>query len=117
MQKRAEYSIIIYWYDYNYAKGRVILMDLEMVKYLAELSKLEFSDEELAKTAGEMTDIIDLMDTVKEIDITYDAVKDNHNVYLNDLRQDVCAASMPTEGILQNAVNSEKCFVVPKVVE
>ncbi len=40
-------------------------MDLNMVKYLAELSKLEYSDKELAATAEQMTDIIDLMDTVK----------------------------------------------------
>ncbi len=92
-------------------------MDLEMVKYLAELGKLEFSDKELEKTADEMTDIINLMDTVKEIDITYDAFKDNHNVYLNDIREDVSATSMETKKVLQNAVNSNNCFVVPKVVE
>ena len=92
-------------------------MDLDMVKYLAELSKLEYSEGELAKTANEMTDIIDLMDTVKEIDITYDDLKDNHDVYLNDLREDVQAESMPTSKVLQNAVNTNNCFVVPKVVE
>lgn len=92
-------------------------MDLEMVKYLAELGKLEFSDEELAKKANEMTDIINLMDTVKEIDITYDALKDNHDVYLNDLREDVAQESLDTSKVLQNAVNSNNCFVVPKVVE
>ncbi|MGN0622691.1 MAG: Asp-tRNA(Asn)/Glu-tRNA(Gln) amidotransferase subunit GatC [Oscillospiraceae bacterium] len=92
-------------------------MDLEMVKYLAELGKLEFSEDALEKTANEMTDIIDLMDTVKEIDITYDALKDNHDVYLNDLREDVSAPSMDTKKVLQNAVNSNNCFVVPKVVE
>lgn len=88
-----------------------------MVKYLAELGKLEFSQEELKKVSEEMTDIIDLMDTVKEIDITYDAIKDNHYVYLNDLREDVAAESMPTPKVLQNAVNTNNCFVVPKVVE
>lgn len=92
-------------------------MDLEMVKYLAELGKLEFSEEELAKKAHEMTDIIDLMDTIKEIDISYDALKDNHNVYLNDLRKDTAKESFATEKVLQNAVNSNNCFVVPKVVE
>ena len=71
-------------------------MDLNMVKYLAELSKLEYSDKELAATAEQMTDIIDLMDTVKEIDITYDDLKDNHDVYLNDLRKDEVIESMPT---------------------
>lgn len=88
-----------------------------MVKYLAELGKLEFSDDEIAKKAEEMTDIINLMDTVKEIDISYDALKDNHDVYLNDLREDVVKDSLATEKVLQNAVNSNNCFVVPKVVE
>jgi aspartyl-tRNA(Asn)/glutamyl-tRNA(Gln) amidotransferase subunit C len=92
-------------------------MDLEMVSYLSKLGKLTFSEEELKKKAEEMTSIIEIMDTVKEIDITYDALADNHNVYLNDLREDVSAPSMATEKILQNAVQSNNCFVVPKVVE
>ena len=92
-------------------------MDLNMVKYLAELSKLEYSDKELAATAEQMTDIIDLMDTVKEIDITYDDLKDNHDVYLNDLRKDEVIESMPTSKVLSNAVNTNIFFVVPKVVE
>ncbi len=98
-------------------KGQGYFMDLEMVKYLAELGKLEYSDSELEKTAEEMTDIINLMDTVKEIDITYDALKDNHDVYLNDLREDISAPSMETSKVLQNATNFNNCFVVPKVVE
>ncbi|CDA73207.1 asp-tRNAAsn/Glu-tRNAGln amidotransferase C subunit [Ruminococcus sp. CAG:579] len=92
-------------------------MDLEMVKYLAELGKLEFTDEALAKTADEMTDIIELMDTIKDFGLEYDALKDNHNVFLNDLRKDEKLPSMSTEKVLQNAVNSDNCFVVPKVVE
>lgn len=64
-----------------------------------------------------MTNIIEIMDTIKEIDIKYDALADNKNVYLNDLREDASEPSMPTQKILQNALNSEDCFVVPKVVE
>ncbi len=92
-------------------------MDLEMVSYLSKLGKLSFTDEELQKTAEEMTGIIEIMDTVKEIDVVYDAFADNKNVYLNDLREDTSEASMATGKILQNAENSENCFVVPKVVE
>lgn len=88
-----------------------------MISYLAELGKLHFSSEEMEQMAKDMTSIIAIMDTVKEIDITYDAEADNKNVYLNDLREDVNAPSFPTEKILQNAVNDESCFVVPKVVE
>lgn len=92
-------------------------MDLEMVKYLAELGKLEFTDEELKKASEDMTSIIELMDTVKEIDVTYDPILDNKNVYLNDLRTDEKAESLETSKILQNAKNQQNCFVVPKVVE
>ena len=88
-------------------------MDLEMVSYLSRLGKLSFTEEELKKTAEEMTNIIEIMDTIKEIDIKYDALADNKNVYLNDLREDASEPSMPTQKILQNALNSEDCFVVP----
>ncbi|WP_028509802.1 Asp-tRNA(Asn)/Glu-tRNA(Gln) amidotransferase subunit GatC [Ruminococcus sp. NK3A76] len=92
-------------------------MDLNTVKYLADLSKLEYTDEKLTKTASEMTSIMELMDTIKDIDISYDAYKDNHNVFLDGLRRDEVMPSMPTEKVLSNAVNSKNCFVVPKVVE
>ncbi len=92
-------------------------MDIEMVRHLSDLGKLTFTDGELEKVAKDMTGIIEIMDTIKEIDISYDPIKDNHNVYLNGLREDRAMDSFPTEKILQNAVNSENCFVVPKVVE
>ncbi len=92
-------------------------MDIEMVRHLSDLGKLTFTDGELEKVAKDMTGIIERMDTIKEIDISYDPIKDNHNVYLNSLREDRAMDSFPTEKILQNAVNSENCFVVPKVVE
>lgn len=117
-----------------------------MVQYLAKLSKLSFSDEELQSMANDMTSIIEVMDTVKEMDVKYDAMK-NQNVYINDLRpeikddypshptdveevkkdsrnnflnelrEDINKDSFSTEKILQNATNSNDCFVVPKVVE
>ncbi len=88
-----------------------------MISYLAELGKLHLTPEEMEKMAVEMTSIIEIMDTVKEIDVEYDALADNKNIYLNDLREDVKADSFPTDKILQNALNDENCFVVPKVVE
>lgn len=117
-----------------------------MVQYLAKLSKLTFSDEELKSMADDMTSIIEVMDTVKEMDVSYNAMK-NQNVYINDLRpeikddypshpvdvkeikknsrnnflnelrEDFSKESFPTKKILQNATNSNSCFVVPKVVE
>lgn len=82
-----------------------------MVSYLSKLGKLSFTDEELKKTAEEMTSIIEIMDTIKEIDVEYNALADNKNVYLNNLREDESEASMPTEKILQNAVNSQTALL------
>ena len=92
-------------------------MDLEMVSYLSKLGKLNFTEEELKKAAEDMTSIINIMDTIKDFDIAYDPFADNKNVYLKDLRVDESEPSMETEKILQNSTNSNKCFVVPKVVE
>ncbi len=92
-------------------------MELDMVRYLSKLAKLDFTDEELEQAVGDMTSIIGIMDTIKDIDITYDPYKDNHNVYLEDLRKDEPMPSLPTDKLLQNAVNQDGCFVVPKVVE
>jgi len=86
-------------------------LDLQMIAYLAELGKLHFTKEEMEQMASEMTSIIEIMDTVKEIDIQYDAYADNKNVYLNDLREDIKEDSFPTEKILQNAVN-DGCRII-----
>ena len=48
-----------------------------MIAYLAELGKLRFTEDEMEKMAAEMTSIIGIMDTVKEIDVEYDAYADN----------------------------------------
>lgn len=92
-------------------------MDLKMVSYLAELGKLEFTEDELKNVAKDMTGIINLMDTIKEIDVTYDPYKDNKNIYINDLREDKAQPSMETKKVLSNAENVRNCFYVPKVVE
>ena len=54
---------------------------------------------------------------MKKLRVGVIGIGDISNVYLNNLREDESEASMPTEKILQNAVNSQNCYVVPKVVE
>lgn len=97
--------------------GRMITMDLQMAEYLSKLGMLNFNPRELEQVAADMTGILEIMDTIREIDISYDPLADNKNVFLRDLRQDETRPSMAAEDILRNAVHSEGCFVVPKVVE
>lgn len=92
------------------------MFDLNLTAHLAELSKIAFTDEELKQMTLEMSDIVALMDKVKEIDSalpTYsiEAVK------YNNLRKDEIKDSFETEKILENAKNKKNSsFVVPKVV-
>jgi aspartyl/glutamyl-tRNA(Asn/Gln) amidotransferase C subunit len=92
-------------------------MDLQTFNNTAELGKLAFSETERNELLADMTEIIGIMDSIRELDITYDPVLDNKNVYLPDLRTDGAEASFETAKMLENAVHSENCFVVPKVVE
>jgi aspartyl/glutamyl-tRNA(Asn/Gln) amidotransferase C subunit len=92
-------------------------MDIEVFNAVAELGKLTFSDSERDELLADMTDIIGIMDTVKDADLVYDPLRDNKNVYINELRKDAAEDSFPTEKILQNARSMDNCFVVPKVVE
>lgn len=92
------------------------MFDSEMTKHLAELSKLSFSDAELEKVTGEMSDIIELMDRVKEIDPKLETFA-LPAVEYSMLRKDTARESFDTEKILENAkAVKDNAFVVPKVV-
>ena len=92
------------------------MFNSELTRHLAELSKIEFTDEELQKMTNDMTDIIAIMDKVCEFDnskppYALDAVD------YNDLRVDEHTDSYPTDKITSNAKNvKNNSFVVPKVV-
>ncbi|MDR0946136.1 MAG: Asp-tRNA(Asn)/Glu-tRNA(Gln) amidotransferase subunit GatC [Ruminococcus sp.] len=92
-------------------------MDIQTFENVAELGKLTFSEEERGTLLADMNEIVLIMDTVKDVDITYDPILDNRNRYLDSLREDISAPSFETEKILSNAKASDGCFTVPKVVE
>ena len=92
-------------------------VELKTIQHLCELSKLNYDEAGLEKVMGEMGDIIDLMDTIKTFDLTYDDTKDNNSISLSEVREDVPQPSFPTEKLLSNAENRDNCYVVPKVDE
>ena len=92
------------------------MFDVEMTKHLAELSKLTFTEEELKKATAEMTDIIALMDRVKETDPTLETYA-LPAVEYKDLRDDISRESLDTDKIVKNAkAVKDNAFAVPKVV-
>ena len=94
-------------------------IDRTALDHIAELSKLSFTDEESEVMAEQMGDIITLMDTIRDIDVTYDDTKDKNEITYNMLREDKAGESFPTEKLLQNAVTGgdEDCYVLPKMME
>lgn len=92
-------------------------MEVKTIQHLCELSKLNYDEAGLEKVMGEMSSIIELMDTIKSFDLTYDDTKDNNIIRFEETREDVAQPSFPPEKLLANAENTEGCYVVPKVVE
>lgn len=94
-------------------------IDKAALDHIAELSKLSFADEESEKMIEQMSDIITLMDTIREIDIQYDDTKDNNQIAYSQLRDDRAKESFPAEKLLSNAQTGGDgdCYVLPKMME
>ncbi len=93
------------------------MLTKEAVERVAHLSRLEFSEEELEKQFEQLGSIIDMMDSLSEIDTT-DVTPLNHVMDIqNVFRQDDVHESMGVEKVLSNAPSeNENMFQVPKIV-
>lgn len=92
------------------------MFDTKLTAHLAELSKLEFTPEELDQITGEMDAIVALMDTVADADVDQEFAAVDATA-LAELRADEPRASMDRADILANAKEgTDTCFKVPKVV-
>lgn len=93
------------------------MLTKEAVERVAHLSRLEFSEEELEKQFEQLGSIIDMMDSLSEIDTT-DVAPLNHVMDVqNVFRQDDVHESMGVEKVLSNAPSeNENMFQVPKIV-
>ena len=90
----------------------------ELVDYVSTLSRLRLPQEEKAKMAGELEQIVTYMDTLNTLDT--DGVEPMSHAFpvVNVFREDEVKPSMERELILKNAPKQkEDCFLVPKTVE
>lgn len=90
----------------------------EDVIYVADLARLEFSDEELEKYVEQLGAILEYEDKLNELD-TAGVVPTAHVLPVkNVLREDVVTPSLAREKALMNAPSQDQgCFSVPKVLE
>ena len=88
------------------------------LKNLAELSRLELSEEELLKYQKEMADIIALMDTIADSEFSYEPKDEKNAVFFSSLRKDEAKGFDSKEKIIDNGPETfENMFVVPKTIE
>lgn len=88
------------------------------LKLLCELSKLHLSEDELLEYGKEMTDIINLMDTIGDSDFEYSLIDMTNAVPFSALRADKIEAFDNMDGIVKNGPETiENQFVVPKIVD
>ncbi|MBQ7339876.1 MAG: aspartyl/glutamyl-tRNA amidotransferase subunit C [Clostridia bacterium] len=91
-------------------------MKLDEIKMSADLSKLEFSEEELLGFASEFDEIDEVIKRVEGVscDVEYKIPVKEYA----DLKEDVVEPSYSREEILKNAPRKDSIsFILPKVVE
>ena len=87
------------------------------VIHVANLARLELSEESIDKFAGQISQILDHVDSLKRID-TQGVSATSHAISLtNAFRDDDMAESADRDRCMANAPESEEgSFVVPKII-
>ena len=92
-------------------------VSIKDVKYIAELARLEFAEEDLERLAGEMNDILAYMDKLNELPT--DGVEPMTHVLdvKNVFRKEGVAQRISHDEALKNAPEADgEYFRVPKVI-
>jgi aspartyl-tRNA(Asn)/glutamyl-tRNA(Gln) amidotransferase subunit C len=90
------------------------MIDRAQVLHVARLARLELTDEEVERFSGELSKVLDHIETIEELDL--DGVEPTSHVIdlVNALRPDEPEPSLPVEKALEQAPDpSEAGFRVP----
>ena len=91
-------------------------MDIKQLEHLADLSKLEFSTEELQQFNENFENLINLVEKVRTCDACGE--RKLNIISMDDLRDDVVIPSTNVETLLKNSPESKKdSVVVPRIME
>ncbi len=96
----------------------VVRLTEDEVNYIANLSRLHLSDAERDRAAGELSQILDSFEKLKELDTEGVEPTDHVLPVVNVLRADKSRPGLSTQAALQNAPEqAANMFQVPRVVE
>lgn len=89
----------------------------ELIKYLAELSKIELIYNEQTVMKDELNKLVEYMRLIDNVD-TSSVDDEDFGELVNVLREDAALPSFDRDSILSAAVSkNDEAFIVPKTVE
>ncbi len=93
-------------------------LTLEEVKHIAELARLQLTDEEMARYAEQLSDILDYAARLQSIDTSGISPTERVSSVGNVLRKDETRPGLSQQELLDNAPETEKGqFRVPPILE
>lgn len=88
------------------------------ISHIARLSMLEIDEVHFDKLAKDMNSIVDMVDSLQELNIDENLNKYTVDGNFNIFREDKILPSFAREEIIKNAPEKKAgCFFVPKIVE
>ena len=88
-----------------------------LVKHLADLSRLNFNEEEIENFKSEFEKTLKNIDELQSVDTTF-VKSQNRIVDARNLREDVIEQGLDIKSVVKNAPKSKgSSIVVPRVVE
>ena len=90
----------------------------EQVKHVAKLAKLSFSDDELHEFTSQLAKIIDMVETLEEVDTEGVPFTSNVAETINVMREDIAAEGWNRQELMRNVPESEDGFIkVPAIID
>ena len=90
----------------------------EQVKHVAKLAKLSFSDDELHEFTSQRGKIIDMVETLEEVDTEGVPFTSNVAETINVMREDIAAEGWNRQELMRNVPESEDGFIkVPASID
>ncbi|MFS8541018.1 MAG: Asp-tRNA(Asn)/Glu-tRNA(Gln) amidotransferase subunit GatC [Tissierellales bacterium] len=87
------------------------------VIHIADLAKLDFSEEELEKFADEFSKILEYVSQLREVDTEGIEPTFSISAKIQPLREDVVKPSLPKEEVLKNAPEEQYgYFKLPRMI-
>jgi len=90
----------------------------QSIEYVAHLSRIDLSPEELEKFSGQLAQIVAFIDKLKQLDVEHVSPTSHILPIQNVLRQDVPGQSLPVAQVLADAPKQQdNLFAVPKILD